>query len=87
MAERRKLFRSSVLKSAKFVLGTSSTLNCIVRNLTDLGARVQISHTADLSEKLTITFGHRGRTLRSCRIVWRNETEAGLEFVRHGVNR
>ncbi|MGB8040602.1 MAG: hypothetical protein WCF39_21230 [Pseudolabrys sp.] len=48
--------------------------------------RVQISHTADLPEKLTITFD-RGRTLRSCRIVWRNETEAGLEFVRHGVNR
>ena len=86
MADRRKLFRSRVLKSAKFVLGTSSTLNCIVRNLTDLGARVQISHTADLPEKLTITFD-RGRTLRSCRIVWRNPTEAGLEFVRHGVDR
>ena len=32
MADRRKLFRSRVLKSAKFVLGTSSTLNCMVRN-------------------------------------------------------
>ena len=86
MAERRKLFRSRVLKNAKFFLGTSSVVDCIVRNLTDLGARVQISHTAELPEKLTITFD-RGRTLRSCRIVWRNPTEAGLEFVRHGVDR
>ena len=86
MAERRTLFRSRVLKNAKFVLGTSSVIDCMVRNLTDLGARVQISHTVDLPERLTITFD-RGRTLRSCRIVWRNPTEAGLEFVRHGVNR
>jgi methyl-accepting chemotaxis protein len=81
MTERRKLFRSRVCKRAKFVLGTSSVIDCLVHNLTDLGARVQISQTAALPERLTITFDG-GRTLRSCRIVWKNPTQVGLEFLR-----
>ena len=54
MAERRKLIRSRVLKSAKLVLGTSSLIDCFARNLTASGVRVQISHTTDLPERLTL---------------------------------
>ena len=54
MAERRKLIRSRVLKIAKLVLGTSSLIDCFVRNLTASGVRVQISHTTDLPERLTL---------------------------------
>ena len=81
MAERRKLIRSRVLESAKLVLGTSSLIDCFVRNLTASGVRVQISHTTDLPERLTLTFDG-GRTLRSCRVAWRTFNETGLEFTR-----
>jgi hypothetical protein len=83
MSERRKNFRSRVLKAAKFILEPSSVIDCTVHNLTDAGARVRVSHSVDLPERLTMTFDA-GRTLRSCRIVWRKPSEAGLEFTRSG---
>lgn len=81
MQERRKFIRSRVLKSAKLVVGSSSLIDCVVRNLNTAGARVQIPGATDLPEGLTMTFDG-GRTMRSCRIVWRTLNETGLEFTR-----
>jgi hypothetical protein len=81
MQERRKFIRSRVLKSAKLVVGSSSLIDCVVRNLNTAGARVQIPTVTDLPEGLTMTFDG-GRTMRSCRIVWRTLNETGLEFTR-----
>jgi hypothetical protein len=39
MQERRKSSRSRVLKAAKIVLGTSSVIDCVVRNVTNAVAR------------------------------------------------
>ena len=83
MAERRKLVRSRVLKNAKFIADASLLIDCFVRNLTVAGAQVELPRTAELPDRLTMTFDS-GRTLRSCRIVWRDQNKAGLEFVRQG---
>ena len=83
MAERRKSVRSRVLKNAKFIVDASLVIDCFVRNLTVAGAQVELPRTAELPDRLTMTFDG-GRTLRSCRIVWRDQNKAGLEFVREG---
>jgi hypothetical protein len=83
MAERRKSVRSRVLKNAKFIADASLLIDCFVRNLTVAGAQVELPRTAELPDRLTMTFDG-GRTLRSCRIVWRDQNKAGLEFVREG---
>ncbi len=79
MSERRNNTRSRVLKSAKLIVGRSSTIDCVVRNLTNVGARIQIPNTTGLPEKLQMTFDS-GRSLRPCRIVWRTLNETGVEF-------
>jgi len=83
MAERRKSVRSRVLKNAKFIADASLLIDCFVRNLTVAGAQVELPRTAELPDRLTMTFDG-GRTLRSCRIVWRDQNKAGLELVREG---
>ena len=55
MQERRKSGRSRVLKGAKLLLGTSSVLDCIVRNATNTGARVQIANTVELPDPVGLT--------------------------------
>ena len=47
MQERRNSTRSRVLKGAKIILGTSSVFDCVVRNVTNSGARVQIANTVE----------------------------------------
>ena len=48
MLERRKRVRLRVLKSAKFLLGKSSVLDCVVHDLTNVGAGIKIPNTIDL---------------------------------------
>jgi hypothetical protein len=85
MQERRKSGRSRVLKGAKLLLGTSSVLDCIVRNATNTGARVQIANTVELLDPVGLTLDG-GYWVRRCRVVWRTLTETGVEFLKTGVD-
>jgi hypothetical protein len=80
MQERRRLSRSRILKGAKLVIGSSSTIDCVVRNVTNVGARIEIPNTAQLPLAVGLTFDG-GRTVRECQVVWRRVTETGLKFV------
>jgi hypothetical protein len=78
--ERRRLSRSRILKGAKLVLGKTSMLDCIVRNVTTTGARIEISSATRLPEAVGLTFDG-GRTVRACQVVWRRVTSTGLKFI------
>jgi PilZ domain len=80
MLEQRKIPRSRVLKSAKLILGNSSTFDCTVRDLTNFGARIELPNTVGLPEKLELTFDG-GRSVRRSRIAWRALNKAGVKFV------
>jgi len=80
MSKSRNYPRMRVLKGAKIVLGTSSVLDCVVRDLTNGGARVKIPNAVDLPEEFAVTFDG-GRTCRPCRVAWRTLNETGLQFA------
>ncbi len=80
MQERRKSGRSPVFKGAKIVLGNTSLIDCVVRNVTNTGARIQIANTIELPAGLALTFDG-GYSIRPCKVVWRTVTETGVEFV------
>ena len=78
--ERRGNARSRVFKGAKLVLGRSSTIDCVVRNVTNSGARIHLPNAVDLPEAFDLTFDG-GYSFRRCRIAWRSVTEAGVRFI------
>jgi hypothetical protein len=78
--ERRDNRRSRVLKGVKLVLGKSSIIDCVARNLTNSGVRIHLPNTVDLPETFDLTFDG-GYSFRRCRIVWRSVTEAGVQFI------
>ena len=80
MQERRRVTRSRVLKGAKIIIGSASTIDCVVRNVTNSGVRIQIANTVDLPETLDLTLDA-GFTIRPCRVAWRSVTETGLQFI------
>ena len=80
MAERRKHPRTRVLKGAKIVLRSTSLFDCVVRDLTNGGARLKAPNLTNLPAEVAITFDG-GRTFRSGRVAWRKVEEAGLEFT------
>jgi len=80
MQERCKSGRSRALKDAKLFFGSSSMIDCVVRNFTNVGARIEIPNTVKLPEAFGLTFDG-GYSLRPCRIIWRTSNETGVEFL------
>ena len=81
MVERRRFQRTIVFKAATLILAGRSTVRCIVRNLSNHGACLQLHSTADLPGEFDLTFDT-GRTLRKCRIAWQTLTNVGVSFER-----
>jgi hypothetical protein len=80
MHERRKLTRTRVLKGANMLLGKSSVIDCVARNLTNSGAGLEVPNATGLPETLDLTLDA-GHSFRRCRLVWRKLNKVGVEFL------
>jgi hypothetical protein len=79
MLERRRVQRTIVCKAATLMLADHSILACVVRDLSNHGARLQLSSTADLPNEFNLTFDT-GHTLRKCRVAWQTPANVGVSF-------
>ena len=66
-------------KGAKVILAARSTVSCVVRNLTNQGALLQLPSTRNLTAEFDLSFD-KGRTLRKSHVVWRTFTKIGVSF-------
>jgi hypothetical protein len=79
MIERRRFPRTKVFKGAKLILAGRSTISCIVRDLSNHGACLQLASTVGLPGQFDLTFDT-GYTFRECRIAWQTWTNVGVSF-------
>ena len=56
------------------------TLECVVRDLSPLGARLALRVPRGLPSKFQLMF-EADESVRQCRAIWRNETHVGLAFL------
>lgn len=81
MLERRKTVRGRTFLGGVIAFcGKSSTLDCLVRNLSPEGAKVELSHAASVPEEFDLAIAKRDGTFRA-RLIWRRAEEAGVLFV------
>lgn len=78
MDERRRVRRIRVYKGAKISMDESLG-DCIVRDISSLGARLAIMSACSVPDRFSLTFDT-ARTMRACRVAWRSSTEVGVEF-------
>lgn len=80
MTDRRHTPRQRTFLGGKIAFDKrSSTMDCLVRNMTDGGARIVFSDSVLLPEQIELTVPHKGLETR-CKIVWRKGTEMGVSF-------
>jgi len=65
MLERRRFLRTKVFKSAKIFLAGHSAISCIVRDLSNHGACLRLTSTADFPKEFDLSFDI-GHTFRKC---------------------
>lgn len=80
MTDRRGAQRQRTYKGARIVLNQGySTFDCVVRNLSENGARLGIASLVGVPDNFWLAFDD-GRRF-SCRIIWRKPEEIGVEFL------
>jgi hypothetical protein len=80
MDDRRRVQRTGIYKGAKVAMD-ESLCDCIVRDISSLGARLSITNARSVPDRFSLTFDT-ARTMHACRIAWRSSTEVGVEFCR-----
>ena len=81
MHDRRQLFRNRVYYGGMVAFNArNSTMTCVVRNFSRLGARIAFEGSALLPDEFDFVVE---RKSLSCvaRMVWRSRNEAGLIFL------
>lgn len=80
MDERRKTRRARVLYGAAIDFnGRQSVYDCVIRNYSGDGARIEFPKGTALPDAVNLTIRHRGETVRA-KIAWQNHDQAGLAF-------
>ncbi len=81
MSERRNSRRSkSFLRGLVYVSRKRGALACLIRDMSDKGARIIFSDTVTLPDIVDLHIPQREQTLRA-RVQWRRNDEIGLGFI------
>ncbi len=84
--EQRRDQRQRTVHAGKVVYGDFRFMtDCIVRDLSEHGARIKVPDGAEVPERFHL-FETRDHTLTPARSVWREGREIGIEFAGTPVN-
>ena len=70
---------SRIDKPARIVIDKTSSMDCLVRNLSATGALVMVSHPTYLPDRIVVAIPDMGFE-RAARIKWRRARSIGLIF-------
>jgi hypothetical protein len=85
MIERRQNARARVIYSGVIAFNErQSTMDCVVRNFSDNGAKVEFENAALLPDEINLVIARKSRAF-SAKIIWRQPHAAGVAFqpLRH----
>lgn len=75
--------RKSLKQAAWITLdGGFAARQCTVQDISSSGAKITLDGAAALPTNLKLAFSRDARTGRSCQVVWRRGSSAGVKFVR-----
>ena len=72
--------RPRTLKAAQILLSKTSSLDCVVKDLTETGARLRIPSALHVPDEFTLSITGDG-TRRPAQVVWRKISEVGVRFT------
>ena len=78
--DRRKQPRHRTLKAGLIAFNRAGTIDCRVRNLSSIGAGLEVSSQVGIPEEFMLLVEHE-HLKRRCRVIWRQPTRLGVEFL------
>jgi len=78
--ERRKLPRHRTFKGGTILFEPAGTMDCVVRNLTTVGACLEVTHAAAMPSSFVLIIKPE-IVRRTCAVVWRGADRIGVRFT------
>jgi hypothetical protein len=80
MLDRRQSVRDKVIFGGVAEINErGSTMDCVVRNISEGGACVEFDETAKLPDEMSLTIARKGRSFFA-KMIWRQADRVGLAF-------
>lgn len=84
MQERRSFHRGRTYLSGRIIFNNRfSTMDCLVRNMSQSGAKLIISSTVMVPVEFDLLVHNKGDSRRA-RLIWRSDTEMGIALIPAG---
>jgi hypothetical protein len=80
MTEQRATQRSRTLKSGTISFDRAAGIDCIVRNISDEGACLEVTSPLGIPDEFSLVIKP-DSLFRKCRIVWRSARRIGVRFT------
>jgi hypothetical protein len=78
--DHRAVQRHRTLKGGMIVFNHGqSSIDCTVRNLSDRGARLQVTSIMGIPDRFELVLANAPG--KPCQVIWRKTTEIGVNFV------
>ena len=75
----RRTTQRKLVRKAGMIEFPGGAFSCMVQNLSDVGAALDVPHSVGIPEQFTLMIIERGDAVR-CRAVWRTERQIGVAF-------
>jgi PilZ domain len=79
MIEKRAAPRHRVLKGGRLAFSDGGGLDCVVRNISSSGARLDVANSMGVPPSFTLIIAA-DRFMRRCHAVWSSEARIGVAF-------
>ena len=79
MIEKRANPRVRTLKGGSIIFGTACTVDCVVRNLSETGACLEVASPVGIPDDFTLQIKPEP-TKRNCHVAWRSANRIGVSF-------
>jgi hypothetical protein len=77
--QKRSAPRHRVLKSGTISFGRAAGFDCIVRNVSETGAMLEIASPIGIPDGFVLAIS-KDNLQRNCNVVWRSARRIGVEF-------
>jgi len=79
MVEHPRSLRRRTIKGGTILFGATSAIDCVIRNMSDTGAALEVESQIGIPESFTLLIKPE-RTKRDCRVAWRSGKRIGIRF-------
>lgn len=79
--DKRKFRRRPLRYTAWITLGPDELHGCVLSDVSDSGARLEVEDSHKVPDHFVLLQSSKGTTRRSCRVIWREPTQLGVEYV------